>query len=404
MSLPRVFIRTLDGWRGIAILPILAICTVSLLLTVGSIVFTVGQPIRDRDFLAYWTAGQQAAHHANPYDAKAVLALERSAGSNGMAVVMRNPPPAIMLVLPLGILPWRQASLLWTGMLLASFLASVQLLWTMLGKPSSSVLLLGCTFGPALLCLCVGQTSLFMLLGVVLFLRFQSSQPFLAGASLWLCLLKPHLLLPFGVVVLACSLYTRRYSLLAGSGVAMISSTMIALYLDPGAWSHYATMMTTSGIDQEPIPSLGVALRFALSPSLVWLQFVPAVAACLWAGFYFSRHRDDWDWMQHGSVLLPVSLLVSPYAWSTDQAIVLPAILFVVASTESREFMVAVALGSASMELAPLFGYGAHSHFYVLMALFWCSLSLLANRLHRAMRVNDPPPPAEGAAMMIENA
>lgn len=397
-------IRTLD-WRGIVMLLIVAICTVSLLITIGSIVFSVVQPIRDRDFLAYWSAGQRAVHHANSYDVEAVTALERSAGSNGASVLMRNPPSAIVLTLPLGMLPWRQASILWTAMLLASFLVSVRLLWMMLGKPSGSVLLLGCTFGPALLCLCVGQTSLFMLLGVVLFLRFQSSQSFLAGASLWLCLLKPHLFLPFGIVVLAWSIYTRRYSLLAGCGLTLIGSTAVALYLDPGAWSHYATMMTTSGIDQEPIPSLGVVLRFALNPSLVWLQFAPAVVACLWAGIYFSRRCEDWDWMQHSSVLLPVSMLASPYAWSTDQSILLPALLFVVAVTSSGEIMVAMALGSSCLELAPLLGYGAHSRFYLFMSLFWCCLVLFSNRLHRPMKVNDPrPPPADGALVTIENA
>ena len=37
----------------------------------------------DRDFIAYWAAGQQLAHHANPYDSTEVLRIEHAAGYIG---------------------------------------------------------------------------------------------------------------------------------------------------------------------------------------------------------------------------------------------------------------------------------------------------------------------------------
>ena len=33
----------------------------------------------NRDFIEYWAAGQQLAQHANPYDPKAVLRIQRAA-------------------------------------------------------------------------------------------------------------------------------------------------------------------------------------------------------------------------------------------------------------------------------------------------------------------------------------
>ena len=51
-----------------------------------------------------------------------------------------------------------------------------------------------------------------MLLGLVLFLRLHRSSPFLAGVSLWLCLLKPHLFVPFGIVLIVWAIVTRSYS------------------------------------------------------------------------------------------------------------------------------------------------------------------------------------------------
>lgn len=164
-------------------------------------------PPAGRDFLAYWAAGHQLAHRASPYDAQTILAFEQSTGtSNGSAVVMRNPPTGFLLVLPLGLLPWREANLLWTAMLLAALAISITLVWKILEKPTDIVLVLGYTFAPALLCLYSGQSSLFLLLGVALFLRLHSTRPFLAGISLWLCLLKPHIFMPFGIVVLTWGL------------------------------------------------------------------------------------------------------------------------------------------------------------------------------------------------------
>lgn len=386
--------------KSIAPLLLMAICIPAALLTLAGIMFATfsNQPPKGRDFLAYWAAGQQLASRANPYDARSVLALEQSTGlSNGAAIVMRNPPTGLIFVAPLGLLPWRQANLLWMAMLLASLVISVRLMWEMLGRPEGPVQILGYTFGPALLCLYAGQSSLFLLLGVVLFLRFHSSRPFLGGASLWLCLLKPHLFVPFGIAVSAWALFRRRYSLLTGCGVAVLTSTALSLFLDPAAWRHYASVMHTSGIDREPLPCLGAMIRLSIDPSQKWLQLAPAAAASIWTAWYFYNNRNEWDWMQHGSALLPLSLLASPYAWSTDQVIMLPALLFVASITSSTGLMAAMALGSAAVELGPFLGFAMHSRFNLLSSLFWASLVLywLANlSVSRDERVR--PPAARG--------
>ena len=120
---------------------------------------------------------------------------------------------------PLGFINPRVAWLLWSMLMLACLAVSVYLLWILYGRPRNRRYLLGLSFGPALLCLLYGQTSLFSLLGLVLFLRLHRTRPFLAGISLWLCALKPHLFLPFGVVLLAWVLVSRSYKLLAGAAV-----------------------------------------------------------------------------------------------------------------------------------------------------------------------------------------
>jgi hypothetical protein len=132
---------------------------------------------------------------------------------------MWNPPSALLLV-PLGFLGPIAGELLWSLLLLACLIVWVRMVWIMHGCPMNQLHLLGYSFAPALACLLAGQVSFFVLLGLALFLRLHRSSPFLAGVSLWLCMLKPNMFLPFGVVLLVWAIITRSYRLLVGTAVA----------------------------------------------------------------------------------------------------------------------------------------------------------------------------------------
>jgi hypothetical protein len=341
-----------------------------------------------RDYVFYWAAGQQLAHHANPYDAAANTQLERAAGlpQNLNPGVMRNPPWALPLVFPLGFLSLRVGWFLWAMLLLASLLVSVRLIWIIYERPKNRRDLLGYSFAPALLCLLYGQTSLFALLGLVLFLHLHRTRPFLAGTSLWLCALKPHLFLPFGVVLMAWVLVSRSYKLLAGAAVAMAASCAITFAIDPLAWAQYSQLARSSGIENEYIPCLSYLLRDWLSPHSIWLQYLPAVLGCAWALAYFWFRRHAWEWINNGSPLMIVSVLVAPYSWIYDQGLVIPALLRGAFLARSRNLLIALAFLSALVEIALL----RSIKYPTAMALWtywsapaWLVWYLFANRFRR---------------------
>jgi hypothetical protein len=284
---------------------------------------------------------------------------------------MRNPPSALCLVVPLGLFGMRAGALIWSLLLLAAFVLSVHLLWAMLGRPRNKLHYLGYSFAPALLCILGGQTALFALLGLTLFLRFHGVRPFVAGLSLWLCALKPHLFLPFATVLLLWIVLSRSYRILAGAVLAIAASSLGAWLLDPAVWSQYAQMMRSSGIEREFIPCLSVALRFAVHPQTMALQYLPALAACLWAIPYFWKRRQQWDWMQDGALLMLVSILASPYAWITDQALLIPALLVGVYRATTRAQLGLLALASATIEIAQLLGANLHSALYLWTTPLW---------------------------------
>ena len=374
--------------RAIVEFLVVAICTAAFALTtVGICASVLGRDaVGTRDFVEYWASGHQLAHHANPYDRDAIMRIERSVGfpSGTPVLIMWNPPPALLLVLPLGFLGPTTANLLWSLLLFACLVASVRMVWIMHGRPKNQVHWLGYSFAPALVCLLAGQVSIFLLFGLVLFLRLHRSRPLMAGVSLWFCLLKPHLFVPFGIVLLVWAILTRSYKLLVGTAIALVLSTAIAFTLDPQVWVHYEQMMSTMStarMQQEVIPCVSIMLRWAISPNTMWLQYLPSILGCIWALAYFRKHHDHWDWMEHGSLLMLVSVLLAPYTWLMDQAILLPALLHAAYFSRSRSLAAVLALASAVIEIGALRGFQLlHSAAFLWTAPAWLAWYLYATK------------------------
>jgi hypothetical protein len=348
------------------------------------ILFICVAPLTDisarRDFVAFWATGQQLIHHANPYDENAMMRIEHSAGlpvQDGV-FYMRNLPYGLPLALPLGLVGVRLGAFLWSLILLACLLLSIRILWRMHGQPGNCLHWIGVSFAPAMLCLMMGQTTLFALLGYVLFLDIHRTRPFLAGIALWLCALKPHLFLPFGVVLLAWVIVSRSYKILAGAAVAMATSCAVVSLIYPAAWTEYVHMMRTVGIEGGHFPCLSVALRFWINPSMVGLSFLPAALGCIWALGYFWHRRNKWDWMQHGSPLLLVSLLTAPYSWVYDDCLAIPALLYGAYRTRSRILLAVIALASLLVEIELLCGVKIFSSHYLWTAPAWLVWYLMA--------------------------
>jgi len=281
-----------------------------------------------RDFVSYWATGQQLLQHRNPYNMDEIAALEHAAHLDPRAtLIMRNLPFALPLAYVFGVLGLRLAAILWSPFLLGCLIVCVLLVRRLHGSPPGYAHWLGLAFFPALLCITMGQTSILLLLGLVLFLTWHKSHPFAAGAALWLCILKPHIFLPFAVVLLAWIFVSRSYRVLGGAVVAGAIGAAITTVLDPQAWSQYAFYMRTSSITHEFTPCWGDLLRDKINPAAQWLAYIPAIIGCIWALAYFWRRRRIWNWLEHGSPIILVSLLVAPFGWIFDQSVAIPALL-----------------------------------------------------------------------------
>jgi hypothetical protein len=366
--------------HDISMILIAIACALAILFTVLflSLLPFDRQIVARRDFIVYWATGQQLVHHQNPYDPPALNQIERDAGfKGGNSYYMRNTPWALPLAYPLGYFGARASALPWSLLMLAMLIASVRLLWKMLGEPGRHLDWLGYCFPPALFCVILGQTSVILLFGLVLFLRLYKTHPFWAGAALWLCTIKPHLFLPFAVVLLVWIFVSRSYRILAGSLAAAAVNGVITVLVDPNAFGQYAHYMRTSTITHEFTACFGDLLRDKINPNAEWLAFVPALIGCVWALSYFWPRRDQWDWLEGGSLLVLVSLLVAPFGWIFDQSLALPAVLLGATRTQSKLLLSLLAVIYILIEIE-VNRFDLHSAAYLWTIPAWLIWFLLA--------------------------
>ena len=345
----------------------------------------------EKDFIEYWAAGQQLFHGDSPYDPGAVFRLEHAAGQEGnQPKITFSPPVAFFFLVPLAFVGPKTGLILWTLALIACLLISVWMVWIVQGGPDDGLHWCGYMFPPAIACIMAGQISIFLLLGIMIFLSCYEHRPYVAGAALLPCAWKPHLFLPLFLVLILSSIIRKEWRVLAGFGAALIFSCALTLYFDRHIWSQYFQMMRETGVLHAYVPTLSVSLRFLINRKAVWVQLIPEVAACGWAVWYYWTRRDQWTWMDQGMLVLLISALVTPYAWFSDEAVLMPAVLFGIYSATSarRSLLPIVIIGTVALIEISTIGKMA-SPYYLWTTPAWLGWYLYATstgpaRVHHA--------------------
>jgi hypothetical protein len=302
-------------WRTIAAAAI-------TLIGVAVIAYS-GSRASSNDYTEYWSAGKLFVKHANPYSGPMILALEKSQGFTPDApLIMLNPPWELLLVAPLGFCAALPGLFLWMLMCAGCLAASVWLLDVPVKFRTLAFL-----FAPVIAGFSMEQSSPFLLLGFALFLRFNQSRPFLAGASLYLMSIKPHLFLVFWALLLCDCIYRRRFKILAGLAAAMGCASALVTLVTPHVWVDYLALIRGSTLAQQSFPTLPMLLRALIDQKLGWLALVPSCLAIAWGVAYYWSRRAGWDWRRNGMLVMLVTILTSPYSWVSDGVVLLPAVV-----------------------------------------------------------------------------
>ena len=290
------------------------------------------------DFGHYWAAGALIARGDNPYDPVLVQQLRDSATGQATSYdtipIMWTPPWSLILVLPFGLIPYALSRVLWLMVNIAVVLVSADLCWQTYGGSRrwvAWVWIASFSFGATISVLQKGQITPWVFAGIVGFLYSigNRSQEWRAGIFAALITLKPQLFYLFWPAWLLWSIQNRRWtSLAAGVGVTL-AITLPALALNPAVVGQYLQAVLYNTPSDWATPTLGGYLRLVFGIEKFWLQFVPPVFGLIWFSIYWLRHRRTWNWLKQTPLLLLVSILTAPYAWSYDQVILLPAVLLI---------------------------------------------------------------------------
>lgn len=337
------------------------------------------------DFVQYWAVGRLVLVGENPYDPALQLREQRRVyPDQETALMMWNPPPALPLYAPWGLLAPRPAALLWNGgQLLGILLASFLLVRIYAeGQPWWLFLPLSLGFAGTVWLLFYGQNTGWILLGLAGFLWGQQrNRPWLAGCFGALTVLKPHLLLGFGLVWLADWGYRGRprTALLAGV-ITVLLATALAHLGDPRVVQHYLAALRDPSpyvisLKDWMLPAASYWLRLYTAPQSMTVQFLPSILASLAMLVWRVCCGKRWSWTQGLPVLVAVSFLTTGYGgWIFDLPVLLVPLIALGARTmrEKPMFLVYLTLWQLLVTWATL-AFASRLH-----GLWWVAPAILS--------------------------
>ncbi|MFZ2097976.1 MAG: glycosyltransferase family 87 protein [Anaerolineales bacterium] len=293
------------------------------------------------DFVPYWSSGRLNLQGDNPFDPQKTEQLQLTAGgiesgSYTISIVL-NPPWAITLLMPFGFFAYPSGRIIWLIISILILIISSNLLWQLYSanpKQRWLSILAVFIFAPTISMLEVGQIGYLILIGLTGFLYYAiyRKKDWLAGIFLAIASIKPQVALLFWIILLLWIIQQHRWVILLSTSIYVLLFTFIAFVFNPHILQQYLGMLHTYHISEWANPTIGAYLRFFLfGTDKFWLQFLPSILGGVGIVFYWYVHRNSWNWLDQFPLLVFLSLITSPYSWTYDQVILIPAVIQVVA-------------------------------------------------------------------------
>jgi hypothetical protein len=324
------------------------ICILGTMLAILVPMFTPSKG--EGDFVAYWSVARLLSQCQNPYDHELMLNLQQTTSperfpAEGRGFYVWNPPWLMLLMLPLGLLPYRFAVSAWIfcsiAMIGIALLLSWQMLYPIAGKKDPvrtergmlAVLVVGYSFGQVHALIAMGQVTGLVLLGFVLGIwLLQCKRDGLAGMAFLMVTIKPHLTYLLLLVLFIWVMRTRRWRVFGGLAVTGLSSVLIVWSISPtwpAAYFNLLSRLPHAGTYTSTVGSFVMAIS-----GFGWLRFAGLLLLPL--AFPLARRTTADNWLSAANLALLLSVPLAPYGFGFDQVVLLPAIVQIIALIWSR--------------------------------------------------------------------
>jgi hypothetical protein len=283
------------------------------------------------DFISYWSSAHLLVQGQNPYSFDLNREEQKAQGSQrDSPLILWNPPWVLTLLMPLGLLQFPLAHLVWMAFnVLAIFFSSWEL-WFLGGgsqERKSMIWILACSFFPTVLVLKFGQITPLILMGAVLFLKStEERRPWTLGLAILLLSIKPHLVYLFWPFFLLWLFQNRSWPLWLNSFWALFAATIIPWLVNPLIFPQYIRQSQSiaghmqAGFSQ---PTWGTVFGLLLGRHSVLLDYLPLTFGIIAITWWQWRYKPPLVWKEIFPILLLVSVITTPHVWSADQIVLL---------------------------------------------------------------------------------
>jgi hypothetical protein len=360
-------------------------CTLTLGLSMGKSNFRGG--VIGADFIDWWSASSLLLSQpaANVYEQGPLWSIEKLvAGPTALYTQFPYPPTYLLIIAPLGCLPYLWSFALWSGILLSAYLLVLHAI-----EPRSTWLALA--FPGAIVNLLCGQNGFLTLSLVGTAIMYLDRWPTVAGTLFGLSAYKPQ----FAILVLPFLLITGRWRtllatlatvcLLCGISFAVFGrTTWSAFFRSTGFTRTVVLEQGASGFHKFWSVFSGARL-LGFNIETAYLVQAMAAAVATFSALYVWRRADNVR--LEGAALVTAATLVTPYELHYDLVLLALPIAWLAAEGLRAGFLpwekdVLVAGWFFPILALPLAGHGLPLGPTLPMAL-------LATVLRRTMRMGE---------------
>lgn len=306
-----------------------------LVASATAMIDVFGKPL-GYDFITFWGASHLTltGDPVGAFNLRHILAAEQLAvPANSKVFLWHYPPIYQMFVTPLALMPYALSWFVFVGFGVLAYLLTMRPLFDERLSAGRDALFVALAFPGAFICVFHGQNSLYsaaIFAGGMLLL--ERGRPWLAGLLLGVLIYKPQL----GVLLPLAFLVTGQWRAFFATGAsALVLSLASYVFFGPELWQAFfdntpivRAVMEQGLLPWAKMPSAFVFLReFGVPQTLAYAaQVLTALAAAACTGIVWWRNganRLSW------AVLIVATLLVPPYIFDYDFAILAPALAII---------------------------------------------------------------------------
>lgn len=386
--------------RPFSIILLVALVLVFLQLDLSS---NMTFPIGSTDLILFWAAATVLMNGGSPYNNHAYITRLKEVGvafDQAGPPLFWNPPWILSFIWPFALFSLSVLAKIWMLLSCAIFLFTYRLSKLMskkaAGRPHSVSSALSITstilFFPFMLCIWFGQITPISLLSVTLCLNQELKSKkiardyFLSGLFLSVTFLKPHLVYLLWAHLAGQHLRQRKFFWFLGifSGIALLNLTPLVIH--PSMYVEYVKNMQHAPLYWQ-CPTLPSFLSWSLHLTSPYLKLLPAViCGTIVTVRSLLKTSTTYDYLL---LLIPLSILSSPYGWVYDFVLFMPALVHY--SLRSKSLATILIVCNLMMILSPSYSMDT---FYWYPPVFSC-IGLL--NLISSMNSKDLPPTTAAA-------